>query len=81
LREHKANCDELWNDIELKMLNGQKLQGPPAAQEVYALLMNRGLLDSFPLFRSIYEIAFAGRPVSTIIEGIHIIGTTFVSNL
>ncbi|KAL3800275.1 hypothetical protein ACHAW5_009857 [Stephanodiscus triporus] len=81
LGEHKANCDELWNDIELKMLNGQKLQGPPAAKEVYALLMNRGLLDSFPLFRSIYEISFGGRPVSTITEGIHVIGTTFVSNL
>lgn len=81
LREHTANCDELWSDIEHKMLNGQKLQGTLAAKEVYALLANRGLLDSFPLFRSIYEIAFTGKPLSTITEGIHVLGTRLASNL
>src|SRR6056300_679593 len=65
-------CITLWSDIEDKMLNGQKLQGTLAAKEVYLLLESRKLLSSFPLFCSIYEIAFNGRPVRSIIEGIHV---------
>ncbi len=66
-----TGCQELWNKIEYEMLNGQKLQGTLAAKEVYDLLESRNLLNSFPLFRAIYEIAFAGRPVSSITAGIH----------
>ena len=73
--------NEMWNDIEVKLLNGQKLQGTYAAKEVYALLESRNMLSSFPLFRSIYEIAFVGRPVTSITEGIHAIETTLVSKL
>jgi len=70
-RDPKA-CDKLWSDIEKKMLNGQKLQGTLAAKEVFELLDSRNLLDSFPLFQAIYEIAFNGRPVATITEGINV---------
>jgi len=54
------------------MLDGQKLQGTLAAKEVYALLESRQLLDSFPLFRTIYEIAFNGKPVELITDGIYV---------
>jgi len=63
-------CDVLWSDIEKKMLNGQKLQGTLAAKEVFFALDSRSLLNSFPLFQAIYEIAFNGRAVATITEGI-----------
>jgi len=63
-------CDVLWSDIEKKMLNGQKLQGTLAAKEVFFALDSRSLLNSFPLFRAIYEIAFHGRAVASITEGI-----------
>lgn len=81
-----ADCDKLWSDIEKEMLNGQKLQGTLAAKEVYELLRSKNLLSSFPLFRSIYEIAFNGKPVASITEGINVqsagnIGTTLVSKL
>ena len=77
-----ANCNDLWSDIEGRMLNGQKLQGTFTSKEVYALLASRQLLDSFPLFRSIYEISFANRPVSAITDGISVVdGPGFVSNL
>jgi glycerol-3-phosphate dehydrogenase (NAD+) len=76
-----TDCHELWNDIESKLLNGQKLQGTLAAKEVYALLESRNLLNSFPLFRSIYEIAFVGRPVLSITAGIHVIETSLTSKL
>ena len=77
----KSGCHKMWNDIEVKLLNGQKLQGTLAAKEVYALLESRNMLSSFPLFRTIYEIAFVGRPVTSITEGIHAIETTLVSKL
>lgn len=79
--EYSKDCHELWSDIEVKLLNGQKLQGTLAAKEVYALLESRNLLNSYPLFRSIYEIAFVGRPVSSITAGIHAMETTLVSKL
>lgn len=74
-------CIKLWSDIEHKMLNGQKLQGTLAAKEVYLLLESRKLLSSFPLFCSIYEIAFHGRPISSITEGIHIVGEPGTTNM
>ena len=76
------NCNDLWSDIESKILNGQKLQGTVTSKEVYALLASRQLLDSFPLFRSIYEISYDNRPVSTITDGISVVdGPGFISNL
>lgn len=67
-----AACAARWGEIERAMLSGQKLQGTLAAQEVYALLERRGLLDSFPLFRTIYEIAFTEKPVERIADGIYV---------
>ena len=34
-------------DLEREMLNGQKLQGPPTAAEVYTVLKAEGTLDKF----------------------------------
>lgn len=63
-------CEALWNKIEADLLNGQKLQGTLTAKEVYALLKNKGLLQNFPLIQMIYEIAFQGRSVEDIAQGI-----------
>lgn len=67
-----AACEARWNEIERAQLGGQKLQGTLAAREVHALLKSRGLLDSFPLFRTIYEIAFTAKPVERIAYGIYV---------
>lgn len=32
-------------ELEIEMLNGQKLQGPPTAEEVNYMLKNKGLED------------------------------------
>mmetsp|Transcript_37645 Transcript_37645/g.80369 ORF Transcript_37645/g.80369 Transcript_37645/m.80369 type:complete len:439 (+) Transcript_37645:86-1402(+) len=71
MQDPKA-CEKQWSDLEDKILNGQKLQGTLAVKEVYALLESRELLDSFPLFCTIYEIAFKGKPVDLIIDGINV---------
>ena len=34
-------------DLEAEMLNGQKLQGPPTAAEVYSVLRQRGIEDQY----------------------------------
>lgn len=43
--------------LEAEMLNGQKLQGPPTAEEVNFMLKNKGLEEKFPLFTAIHRIS------------------------
>ncbi|KAJ8255202.1 hypothetical protein GJAV_G00202220 [Gymnothorax javanicus] len=54
-------------ELEAEMLNGQKLQGPQTSAEVYKMLTKKGMIDQFPLFASVYEICFKGRPVKDFI--------------
>lgn len=42
--------------LEEELLQGQKLQGPQTAQEVYELLESRNHLDKFPLFVGTHKI-------------------------
>ena len=42
--------------LEDELLQGQKLQGPQTAQEVYELLQDRKHLDKFPLFVATHKI-------------------------
>ncbi len=63
-------CNLLWKEVEEELLNGQKLQGTLACKEVYMVLESRDLLDSFPLIKRIYEIAFLGVPTDAIVDGI-----------
>ena len=57
-------------DLEAELLNGQKLQGPPAAAQVYALLKGRQLEPSFPLLSTIYRICFEKLPPSQLIPSL-----------
>ncbi|CAF0882027.1 unnamed protein product [Didymodactylos carnosus] len=43
-------------EIEEEDLNGQSLQGPGTAEEVYRILKNKNLLDRFPLLRDAHLI-------------------------
>jgi len=72
LQLRESACKELWKEIEANLLNGQKLQGTLTAEEVHGLLESRGLLSSFPLIKTIYEISFKGKSVDSIIEGISV---------
>ncbi|XP_070766448.1 glycerol-3-phosphate dehydrogenase [NAD(+)], cytoplasmic isoform X2 [Enoplosus armatus] len=55
-------------DLEKEMLNGQKLQGPATAAEVYLILKHKNLIDKFPLFNAVYQICYQGLPVSEFIS-------------
>lgn len=63
-------CADLWNKIEIDVLNGQKLQGTITTKDAYKLILSRNVVNDFPLIKIIYEISFEGKPVESIIEGI-----------
>jgi len=65
-----VDLESLWNDIEASLLNGQKLQGTLAAKEAFTALNAIGKIDKFPLIKTIHEISFEGRKVSSICDGI-----------
>lgn len=65
------DCVTLWTNIERDVLKGQKLQGTLVVQDLYQVLLYHNLLERFPLFSSIYSIAFQGRPVIDILSSIY----------
>ena len=56
--------------MERELLNGQKLQGTLTCREVHRLLEQAGALEDFPLFRSVFQIAFEGAPVDTMLAAL-----------
>ncbi|MGH0122705.1 UNVERIFIED_CONTAM: hypothetical protein FKN15_006797 [Acipenser sinensis] len=55
-------------ELEQEILNGQKLQGPQTSAEVYNILKQKGLVEKFPLFTSVYQICYEGKPVLEMIS-------------
>jgi len=49
-----------FEELEVEMLNGQKLQGTLTSKEVYTVLASRNLTAHFPLFSTVYEIVYEG---------------------
>lgn len=64
--EEFAKTSKSWEDIEKDILNGQKLQGTLTCQEVHEILEARELLEDFPLFRAVYDIAFNKAPLDSL---------------
>jgi glycerol-3-phosphate dehydrogenase (NAD+) len=42
--------------LEKEMLNGQRMQGPQTAEEVYIMLETKGFLDKFPLLVAVHKV-------------------------
>lgn len=59
-----------FEQIEKRLLNGQKLQGTATAEEVNAFLAARNAVDKFPLFDKVYRIAFDGLHPSELVKGL-----------
>lgn len=80
-RTPEDECTQTWERLEASLLNGQKLQGTGTCQQVRALLESRGVLSAFPLMATIYDIAFRGQPVQSIVEGIRVAASPHHSHL
>merc|ERR1711988_195148 len=63
-----ARKEGTWDEIETKLLNGQKLQGTITSNDVMVVLKAKGVENEFPLFKRIHQIAFEGAPVETIVD-------------
>lgn len=50
--------------LEKELLNGQKLQGTETAKEIHEFLKTRGKVDDYPLFKSVFAIAYEGSGVT-----------------
>ncbi|WOO85264.1 Glycerol-3-phosphate dehydrogenase [NAD(+)] 2 [Vanrija pseudolonga] len=59
-----------FDDIERRLLNGQKLQGTATAEEVHAFLKAHGRVAAYPLFERVYQIAFNGMPPAQLVKGL-----------
>mmetsp|Transcript_38448 Transcript_38448/g.78472 ORF Transcript_38448/g.78472 Transcript_38448/m.78472 type:complete len:419 (+) Transcript_38448:640-1896(+) len=67
---HEKACEERWQKIEEELLNGQKLQGTLSCKEAYLVLEKKDMLDQFPLISKIHDIAFRGKPIHSVVEGV-----------
>lgn len=56
------------DELEAEMLNGQKLQGPMTAKEVYNVLKAKGIEGGYPVFTSVYDICFEGKAPQHLIQ-------------
>lgn len=57
-----------WEEIEKEELGGQHLQGTHTAAKLYKVLERKRVLSDFPLFCTVYQIAFKGRHPGTLIK-------------
>jgi glycerol-3-phosphate dehydrogenase (NAD+) len=64
----KHNGEKTLDQLEKEMLNGQKLQGPQTAKEVYDFLKEEKQLENFPLFVAVHLIAQGKIPVKELIS-------------
>ncbi|ORZ37076.1 NAD-dependent glycerol-3-phosphate dehydrogenase N-terminus-domain-containing protein [Catenaria anguillulae PL171] len=66
--EAMVTTGESLSALEARMLGGQKLQGTLTAKEVHMILEQKNLTQEFPLFTTIYKIAFEGLPASHLVR-------------
>lgn len=59
-----------FEEIEAKLLNGQKLQGTATAEEVHNFLLARKRVRGYPLFEKVYRISFEGMSPKELVRGL-----------
>lgn len=68
--EEFAKTGNSFENIEAKLLNGQKLQGTATAEEVNRFLVARKRAHAYPLFEKVYKIAFEGMAPKDLVVGL-----------
>uniref|UniRef100_E1XUQ4 Glycerol-3-phosphate dehydrogenase [NAD(+)] n=1 Tax=Wallemia ichthyophaga TaxID=245174 RepID=E1XUQ4_WALIC len=57
-----AETGKSFEQLEQEILGGQRLQGTGTAKEIHEFLSHKGKVDNYPLFKTVYEIAFENKP-------------------
>ena len=65
-----AKTGKGWETLEQELLNGQKLQGTLACEEVYKIIKANKAEKDFPLFTTIHRVAFEGLPPKELFNGL-----------
>lgn len=68
--EEFVKSGQTFEQIEKRLLNGQKLQGTATAEEVHAFLTARNRVAAYPLFEKVYRIAFDGMAPGQLVKGL-----------
>ncbi len=64
----RAAGTKTFEQIEVELLNGQKIQGVGTAQEVMTILKKDGNEREYPLLTSIYKISFEKAPPESMLD-------------
>lgn len=58
MAEARVQTGKSFEQLEVELLNGQKLQGAGTAKEIHLILMEKHLLHEYPLFTCVYRICY-----------------------
>ncbi|ESO09743.1 hypothetical protein HELRODRAFT_187732 [Helobdella robusta] len=67
-KEFASNPQQTLENLEMNLLNGQKLQGPLTAAEVACVLKLHNVEGRFPMFSTIHKICSGEMPVSSFMD-------------
>eukprot|EP00161_Ancyromonas_sigmoides_P005485 TRINITY_DN1598_c0_g1_i1.p1 TRINITY_DN1598_c0_g1~~TRINITY_DN1598_c0_g1_i1.p1 ORF type:complete len:357 (-),score=199.85 TRINITY_DN1598_c0_g1_i1:850-1920(-) len=58
--EAHARTGKSFDELEVELLGGQKLQGTLTAKEIHTVLKNIDAVADYPLFHAVYRVAYDG---------------------
>lgn len=56
--------------LETELLDGQKLQGPPTAHELYMVLHKSGIDKHYPIFSAVHKILVGELPATHLVDAL-----------
>ena len=68
--EARVLTGKSFDQLEVELLNGQKLQGASTAKEIHDILLEKHLLHEYPLFTTVYRICYENLDPFAILEEI-----------
>ena len=70
IAEQRVLTGKSFEQLELELLNGQKLQGNLTSREIFTILKQKHITHEYPLFVTVYRIAYEDLPPKAILEEI-----------
>lgn len=61
-----------WKELERVMLNGQKLQGTGTCDDVWRVVVNKGVEREFPLFGGVWKCVWGNVEAREFLKGLQV---------